>query len=254
MMIADQVIALNRAREVAGAASCALKGEKKDCESKMSTVAATASVVVAGSQSKRISFSVDSLLSDVHQRQTHAADLSMRSTAAAAAAAAAAAVAASVEHQRRVTSDNASSEDEKSFIDSDIDEDNEDVDIEDDCDVSETSDATPSGKMSSDDAYIAAAAAAAASISALNSNFNAHNATSLTSNLHMPNLANLPNLAMQMRPALGAPFPGGVPPPGWPLPYGIAAAAWAQHASQFVTSKSSLFSNKLHPVFIYTRS
>jgi hypothetical protein len=37
-----------------------------------------------------------------------------------------------------------------------------------------------------------------------------------------------------------SPFPGSAVGPashGWPLPYGLAAAAWAQHASQFVSSK-----------------
>ena len=75
-------------------------------------------------------------------------------------------------------------------------------------------------------------------------------------------MANLPtHLALQMRAAaaaganshsvvgaagLGSPFPAGVAtPPGWPLPYGLAAAAWAQHASQFASSKSPILSSKM---------
>ncbi|XP_057377053.1 muscle segmentation homeobox-like [Daphnia carinata] len=191
--------------------------------------------------SKRISFSVDSLLSDVRrtssqpQHQTQAADLSLRS--------------ANNNNNNTSTSSNggchtsSDEEDNKSMMDSteecDVDcDDDEDVDIEEEG-MSETSD-TP--KLSRPSPTLAAA-----------SMFHHHHHPGLMSHHHFQQ-ASLQ--AMQMRgvvagthpnsaSAVGggpSPFPGsavGPAPQGWPLPYGLAAAAWAQHASQFVSKDGS---------------
>lgn len=235
-MIADQVIALNRGVDVLCQLGRSAPVEEDSVTrltdplevdaSRPASTTMSASVVVAPSGGPSApkkgfsSFSVDSLLSD--RRQSQAADLSM---------------------QRPVTPPRppapVHSEDEDKSFDSDADCDADD----DDCDVDIEDDASSGGKQTPPMSHggisvagspgaghafhlsAAAAAAAAAAAGAFQSGGAA---------LHLP-----AHLAMQMRgAALGAPFTAGVAPPGWPLgPYGLAAAAWAQHASQFVTSK-----------------
>lgn len=222
-MIADQVNALNRAREVAAVANlirlaATSSSSPPETNSKMSSSSTSSPPpVMADAASpppppplptpKRISFSVDSLLSDVRsssnaavqqQQQQQAADLSTRS------------------HQQHSSDE----EDNKSLGDSDccdmLDEDDEDVDIEEEG-MSETSGDGPNHKMPS------------------------RPSPTLASMFHHPALGMHPSFINHpglMRPA--AAFGAGGPvggPHGWPLPYGLAAAAWAQHASQFVTSK-----------------
>lgn len=204
--------------------------------------------------SKRISFSVDSLLSDVRrtsqpQHQTQAADLSLRT--------------ASNNNNNNNTSTSSNGgchtssdeEDNKSMMDSteevdcdvDCDDDDEDVDIEEEEGMSETSDTTPNGKLSRPSPTLATAA--------MFHHHHPHHPANLMSHHHFQQ-ASLQ--AMQMRGVIAAthpnsasavgggpsPFPAsavGPAPQGWPLPYGLAAAAWAQHASQFVSSKSSSY-------------
>lgn len=233
-MIADQVNALNRAREVAAVAnlirlaastaasssSSSESSSESSSSTKMSSSASPLPIVVAEAASpppppqpasKRISFGIDSLLSDVRRPavQQQAADLSTSSARS-----------------------NGTSDDElmdnKSLADSDccdMGDVDEDVDIEEEEEdvQSETSGDTPVGKMPSRPSPTLA------------SMFQHHPAL-------MPSFINHPGL-MRGHPgsggpgAFGSPVVGG-PPHGWPLPYGLAAAAWAQHAaSQFVTSK-----------------
>lgn len=202
--------------------------------------------------SKRISFSVDSLLSDVRrtsqpQHQTQAADLSLRT--------------ASNNNNNNNTSTSSNGgchtssdeEDNKSMMDSteevdcdvDCDDDDEDVDIEEEEGMSETSDTTPNGKLSRPSPTLATAA--------MFHHHHPHHPANLMSHHHFQQ-ASLQ--AMQMRGVIAAthpnsasavgggpsPFPAsavGPAPQGWPLPYGLAAAAWAQHASQFVSKDGS---------------
>ena len=226
MMIADQVNALNRAREVAAVANLirlaaashqqqqqssnnAMKNDSSDNERQSPEIEeesnnnrkspSPAPHPPTTQQVKRISFSVDSLLSDVRrsQPQQQPADLSVKSH-------------------------NSSEEEDKSLIDSaeeaDVDDDDEDVDIEDG--ASEASDSSPKISRPS---------------------------PTLPSGLFpAPHLMAHPHFPMHMR-VPGAPFAAGPAPPGWPLPYGLAAAAWAQHASQFVGSKSRLSLAALSP-------
>lgn len=223
-MIADQVNALNRAREVAAVAnlirlaaasqqSSAMKSES-DAErqspeteeegahnnNKSPSPSPSPVPPPTTQQVKRISFSVDSLLSDVRrsQPQQQPADLSVKSH-------------------------NSSEEEDKSLIDSaeeaDVDEDDEDVDIEDG--ASEASDSSP--KISRPSPTLAAGL------------------------FHPPHLMAHPHFPMHMR-VPGAPFAAGPAPHGWPLPYGLAAAAWAQHASQFVGSK--FFTRQSHVILM----
>jgi hypothetical protein len=333
MMIADQVNALNRAREVAAvanlirlaaashqsaqAAAAAAAAASKAAEhqnnqpspkikrdpaedsrssssSRHSTeeeeeeetirmsssitgpvvVSSAASVMpvspVVPQPSKRISFSVDSLLSDVRRTssssaqqpqhpQTQAADLSLRS----------------VGNNNNNTSTgshggchtSSDEEDNKSMMDSteevdcdvDCDEDDEDVDIEEEEGMSETSDSTPNGKISRPSPTLASAAAS------MFHHHHPHHPANLMSHHHFQQ-ASLQ--AMQMRgmvagthPNSGAsvggpsPFPGSAVGPashGWPLPYGLAAAAWAQHASQFVSSKFAFYSILFFSCYVIT--
>lgn len=243
MMIADQVNALNRAREVAAVAnlirlaaasqqSVAAIVQQQQPSPKMKSDSENERVTPeveddsnsnsiedvpspannnkpspapspvappTTQQVKRISFSVDSLLSDV--RRSTQPEIQPQHQAAD----------LSVRSQH-------SEEEDKSLIDSaeeaDVDEDDEDVDIEEDG-ASEASDSSPTRehKISRPSPTLAA------------------------SLFHPPHLMAHPHFqhvqAMQMR----SPFSAGPAPPGWPLPYGLAAAAWAQHASQFVGSK-----------------
>ena len=244
-MIADQVNALNRAREVAAvanlirlaAASAATSSSTSDTSSnKMSSSSSSSPPPIAVLASdaasppppppqppaKRISFGIDSLLSDVRRPpavQHQAADLSTSSA-----------------RSNGTTSDDELM-DNKSLADSDccdMDDVDEDIDIEEEEDVqSEASGDTPVGKMPSRPSPTLA------------SMFQHHPAL-------MPSFINHPGL-MRGHPAATSGAPGafggpvGGPPHGWPLPYGLAAAAWAQHAaSQFATSKSG--SNILPPV------
>ena len=232
-MIADQINALNRAREVAAASVANLMKMASETREKSTEETSTAPApptpsAASQQQQKRISFSVDSLLSDVHQR--HAADLSVRTPPT----------------PPTLRPASSGSSDGKSFDGADSDTslvDDEDVDIEDDGDASETSTPTLPGHHHHQHA-LSVPFSLGSHMSSVAAH---HHAASLGAHLN-PALANLshlaPNLAMQMR------GPGMAAPPGWPLPYGLAAAAWAQHASQFVNSKFlKLFSSVFRIAF-----
>ena len=219
MMIADQMNAVNRAREVTAASvanlmKMASENHKEDntTTSTTPTTSAPAALAPAASQQqhKRISFSVDSLLSDVHQR--HAADLSLRTPPT----------------PPTPTPSGASSDAGKSF-DADSSDD-EDVDIEDDDASDKASRPSPTAHHGPPMAFPLAPMGVAH-----------HGTMGVPTPINFSHLG--PNLAMQIsaaaRPGLAGAFPAGTGGgAGWPgLPYGLAAAAWAQHASQFVSSK-----------------
>jgi len=225
-MIADQVNALNRAREVAAVANlirlATSTSEKMSNSSSTTSSPPPSSVLVepvspqqpaAPPVAKRISFGIDSLLSDVRSSNTAAIQKQ----------------AADLSTTRHSSSDE---EDNKSLADSDccpdmMDEDDEDVDIEDEEGLSETSGEGGHhhrNKMSSSTSPLSRPSPTLASM------FQHHPALAMH-----PSFMNHPGL---MRPSAAFGGAGGPPGPhGWPLPYGLAAAAWAQHASQFVTSK-----------------
>lgn len=223
-MIADQMNAVNRAREVAAASvanlmKMASENHKEETTPTTSAPAASAPPT-SQQQHKRISFSVDSLLSDVHQR--HAADLSLRTPPT----------------PPTPTPSGASSDAGKSF-DADSSDD-EDVDIEDD-------DASDKASRPSPTAHHGPPMTFPLAPMGVSHHTNMGVPTPINFS-HLP-----PNLAMQIsaaaRPGLGAAFPGGAGgAAGWPgLPYGLAAAAWAQHASQFVSKEGDLNLSKLPP-------